>query len=52
MNDTKTTEACSCVTCPGANCACGCQANIEAEQKPCACGPDCKCGPSCTCPKS
>jgi hypothetical protein len=58
MNDTKQTSPCTCTTCPGASCTCGCQtfptqvAAQAATQAACACGPQCQCGQGCTCPKS
>lgn len=62
MNETQQSTLCTCTTCPGASCACGCQEVAAqaiaqaivrtAAQGACACGPQCQCGPGCTCPKS
>ena len=38
---------CTCPTCPGSGCTCGCQG--AAEKTPCACGPNCACGDACQC---
>ncbi len=50
MNTAIQTE-CTCNTCPGAGCACGCQDSqlLQGRQKACACGPQCQCGSQCTC---
>lgn len=51
-------SSCTCESCPGPACACGCQqavsqaTNPVASQAVCACGPQCACGAGCTCPKS
>lgn len=50
MNDTKQPTPCTCKSCPGTSCTCGCQRNTT--QATCACGPQCQCGPGCTCTKS
>jgi hypothetical protein len=53
MNDMKQPTPCTCTTCPGTPCACGCQeAKQAATQAPCACGPQCQCGQGCDCSKS
>src|SRR5882724_6622182 len=46
MNDVKQ-AACTCGTCNGSTCACGCQQ--PAQQAVCACGAQCKCEPVCVC---
>ena len=40
---------CSCKSCAGAACHCGCQsAKAEPKTTGCRCGDSCKCGPQCT----
>jgi hypothetical protein len=45
--NTPQQSACTCNTCPGTGCTCGCQQ--AAAQAACACGPQCPCGPQCRC---
>ena len=54
MNDTTQRSPCTCKTCPGATCSCGCQTvpSQAATQATRACGPQCQCGQGCTCAKS
>lgn len=46
MNTTQQ-ATCTCNTCPGASCACGCQQ--PPAQIASACGPQCQCGAQCQC---
>ena len=46
MNTTQQ-SACSCNTCPGTGCTCGCQQ--AAAQTAGACSPQCLCGTQCQC---
>ena len=49
MSETKI--SCSCSTCNGGACTCGCQpATPEARRAGCSCGEVCKCGAACACP--
>lgn len=54
MSDPKQSIPCTCQTCPGMSCTCGCQkASAQAaNEAACACGPLCQCGQACNCPKS
>ena len=38
---------CTCTTCPGTACDCGCQS--VAQKNVCACGTQCSCGDACAC---
>jgi hypothetical protein len=40
---------CTCATCPGSSCTCGCQNIATAPRPGCKCGAACACGPSCSC---
>ena len=46
MNTTQQ-STCSCTTCPGTGCTCGCQQ--AAAQTARACAPQCQCGAQCQC---
>jgi hypothetical protein len=51
-NTTKVSNVCTCVSCAGASCTCGCQSAVPAvgeTQPACLCGPACTCGPDCAC---
>jgi hypothetical protein len=52
-NATKVSKVCTCASCAGASCTCGCQSTIpEAQretQSACSCGDACTCGPDCAC---
>jgi hypothetical protein len=54
MSDTKQPTPCTCKTCPGTSCTCGCQKDAPqaATQAARACGPQCTCGQGCTCARS
>ena len=58
MNDTQQSTPCTCTTCPGATCGCGCQnvaSQVAAEaatQAAVRLRRQCQCGPSCSCAKS
>jgi hypothetical protein len=43
---------CTCETCPGSACTCGCQDAKAAPKTGCQCGDACKCGPNCSCKRS
>jgi hypothetical protein len=42
-------NTCTCDTCPGSSCTCGCQHTGTAPSSACTCGPACACGPTCGC---
>jgi hypothetical protein len=42
-------NACTCVSCPGSSCTCGCQTTGTAQRSVCRCGEACACGPTCGC---
>lgn len=43
------TKACTCGTCAGKTCTCGCQAVQSERRAGCRCGDACTCGASCAC---
>lgn len=45
-------KACTCGTCAGKTCNCGCQAAQSERRAGCRCGDACACGASCGCEKS
>ncbi len=42
-------NTCTCVTCPGSTCTCGCQNTGTDRRSGCQCGTACECGPACEC---
>lgn len=48
-NETKVANACTCVSCAGASCTCGCQSTAPETKPACLCGDACTCGPNCAC---
>lgn len=48
-----TSTVCTCDTCPGSTCTCGCQSaaspTITQPAAACQCGEVCTCGPDCRC---
>ncbi len=57
MNESTNPTPCTCSTCPGTGCTCGCQpaATQTTQAVPpaaCPCGPQCACGPACSCARS
>ena len=51
MMNTTTPKACTCESCAGATCTCGCQGAQNDRRPGCRCGEICACGPECTCPR-
>ena len=45
-------NVCTCETCPGPGCKCGCQTVKTAPPAGCQCGSACTCGPTCGCKRS
>lgn len=46
---TTQSNACTCDTCVGTQCTCGCQNQPAAPALSCQCGEACNCGEACTC---
>lgn len=46
---TNTLQECTCLSCEGAACTCGCQTTRTERRTECKCGSKCKCGPDCNC---
>lgn len=49
MTNTTTPKACTCGSCAGAACTCGCQNAKNDRRAGCRCGAVCACGANCTC---
>lgn len=45
-------NVCTCGTCPGPDCTCGCQTVKATPPSGCQCGSTCNCGPACSCKRS
>ena len=45
----KVSNVCTCASCAGATCTCGCQALVSDATPKCQCGDACKCGADCAC---
>ena len=46
---TTQSNVCTCETCVGTECTCGCQTAAPAAGASCRCGDACNCGPMCSC---
>ena len=42
-------NACTCKSCPGPSCNCGCQPPKAERRAGCQCGEACNCGDTCSC---
>ena len=45
----KVSKACTCASCAGATCTCGCQELVNDATPKCQCGDACTCGADCAC---
>jgi hypothetical protein len=48
-NNTANSNTCTCKTCVGAQCTCGCQKSVANRRPGCGCGDACTCGAECSC---